>query len=364
MEDNILGRGIDGLKELRYKLIQSDRYQNENSQYKGEVKKLDKAIINKEKAIEDELDFTIKKRREEIESTYNQEIAKLKDEIKKIQNKKEKSKNVQVSERIKLETADLSEEYKKMDMEIKQIMKENKSPSFVNTSIFYALYMPKGIKEGIIAIIALLLMLLVIPCGIYFFILPGQKVLYLIITYILTIVLFGGTYILIGSKVKDKYLPMIKEIRVIRTNILKNKTERNKIRKQILKDDDESIYALERYDEKIDKINKDIEGIEGRKKTATEDFRRETIPIITAEIRGHHSEDLLNMNSELKNLNQKTKENDDNIRNLTRDLVENYEAFLGKEFMFVGKIDQVISIMEENDLEKISDGLSQYRKAN
>lgn len=362
MEDNILNSGIEGLKELKEKLIQLDRHQNDNSGLQGDEKKLEKSIKTKEVSIEDEVKLTIKKRKDEIQATYNQEITKSTNKISKIQNKKEKSKEVQKSERVKHETADLTAENEQMNLEIKKTLKDNKIPSFVNTRLFFSLYMPKGTKEFTIILISLLIILIAIPSGVYFFVLPEQKVQYLIIIYSLTVIIFGGIYLLIGNKVKDKHLPFIKEIRVMRTNMAKNKRKIRKIKKKILSDKDDSVYSLEHYDEEIKNIKFEIEGIESRKQEAVTAFDRDTKPIIVEEIRSIYSEELLNMNIQLTTLKEKIRTNDENIKYLSRELVENYEAYLGKEFMSVENIEQLINIMTEKPLQKVSEAIVFYRK--
>lgn len=362
MEENVLNKGIESLKELKEKLVQLDRHQNENSILAGDVKKLEKSIKSKETSIEDEINLTIKKRKEEIVGTYNQEISKSQEEITQIQNKKEQSKKAQKSERVKTETSDLVKEYDQMKKDLKTKVKEDKIPSYANTKLFFALYMPKRAKDYGIILIAILLTLLIIPCGIYFFILPEQRVEYLVIIYIVTVLIFGGLYISIGNRVKDRHLPALKEIRTIRINMLKNEKKRKKISKNISKDKDESIYALDHYDEEINKKNEEIQGIEERKKEALVQFDNETKPVITEEIRGTYSEEQLNLNTQLMNVNQQIKENDENIKYLSRELVENYEAYLGKEFMSVEVINQLIKIMEEKGLETISQAISIYKK--
>ena len=53
MENNILNSGQEGLKDLKDKLIQLDRYQNDNSGLHGDEKKLEKSIKVKEKSMEE-----------------------------------------------------------------------------------------------------------------------------------------------------------------------------------------------------------------------------------------------------------------------------------------------------------------------
>ena len=175
MEENILNGGIEGLQLLRDKLVQLDRYQNDNSLLNIDEKKLEKSIVSKEAAIEEELNLTIKKRKEEIEATYDQEIYKTKEQIKKVETQKNQSKNAQISERIEIETSDLRDEYEQMRLETVNRFKKEKISVSLNTRLFFALYMPKDAKDyGIIAI-ALALLLLALPCGIYFLFFQNKR---------------------------------------------------------------------------------------------------------------------------------------------------------------------------------------------
>lgn len=363
MENNILNKGIEGLQLLRDKLVQLDRYQNDNSLLSLDEKKVEKFIVSKETAIEEELSFTIKKRKEEIETTYDQEIFKAKDQMKKVEIKKEQAKNAQISERIDIETSDLRDEYEQMRLETINKFKKEQIARFLNTKLFFALYMPKSAKDyGIIAI-TLMLLLLVFPCGIYFFILTEQKAIYLVIIYVLTVLIFGALYFIIGSKTKDKHLITMKEVRQIRDNMLKNKIKRKKIAKKIKKDKDESIYSLDRYDEEINKLQNDIDTVANRKKEAVATFDNSTRVIITKEIRGRHEEELLDLKTKLNQLSKKIKDNNENIKYLSLELVDNYEAYLGKEFMSVEKIDRLIGLMEGKNLQNISEAIAMYRKS-
>lgn len=362
MEDNILSSGIEGLKELREKLVQLDRFQNDNSSISVEEKKLEKAIDNKEKAVEEEVGITIKKRKDEIEATYDQEISKTEEQIKKVENNKSKAKNAQVSERIDIETSELRDEYEQMRLEAANKFKKEKIPGFLNSKVFFALYMPKGLKDyGIIALV-LISVLLAIPCSIYFLLISEPKVIHLITIYVLTVLVFGSIYLFLGSKVKDKHLQTMKEVRVIRTNMNKNKAIRNKIQKKIQKDKDESSYSLEAYDEEISKLKEDIEGIADKKKEAVANFDNNTAKIIIEEIKRRHEEELINLNTELKQLSEKARNNNENIKYLSLDLVDNYEAYLGKELMSVEKIDQFIGLMDEKNLLNISEAISMHKK--
>ena len=136
------------------------------------------------------------------------------------------------------------------------------------------------------------------------FILPEQKALYLVIIYVLTVLVFGALYFVIGSKTKDKHLSTMKEVRQIRDNMSKNKAKR-KDREKNQRDKDESVYSLDRYDEEINKLQDDIDIVANRKKEAIATFDNNTKAIITKEIRGRHEEQLLDLKTKLKQLSEK-----------------------------------------------------------
>ena len=190
------------------------------------------------------------------------------------------------------------------------------------------------------------------------------KALYLVIIYVLTVLVFGALYFVIGSKTKDKHLSTMKEVRQIRDNMSKNKAKRKKIERRIKRDKDESVYSLDRYDEEINKLQDDIDIVANRKKEAIATFDNNTKAIITKEIRGRHEEQLLDLKTKLKQLSEKIKHNNENIKYLSLELVDNYEAYLGKEFMYVEKIDQLIALIEDKNLQNISEAITMYRKSN
>lgn len=364
MNENILKGGVEQLDLLKEKLIELDRYQNENSSLGGEEKRLVKLIASKEKEIEEEIDRTVRKRREEIEATYDQEIVKEQKLIKKVEGSKNKDKSAQISDRIEMETAQLKETYDQMIGEVKGKFRQEKIPRLFNTKVFYALYLPTGIRDYLIIMIAILFSLLVVPCGIYFFILQDQKVIYLILIYFLTVLIFGGIYIFIETKVKEKHLTTLKDVQSIRTNMLKNKIKRNKIKKKILKDKNDSSYALEHYDKEIKRINLDIEDILVKKKEALSYFDKNTRLVITKEIQDGFKEELMDLNKELEVINERNKETSEKIKDLTLELVNDYEAYIGREFMSLEKINSLIELIKEEKLTSVSEAITAYNQRN
>ena len=167
MSNAILHGGIDELNTIKEHVMELNGFQERNAELLKEEIRLDKLIAGKEKDLADETESTLKKRKSELTATYESQLSTLNARNKKIRAKKEKDKGVKVSERISVETAELRDKNKELALEIKAKLKTGKTPKICNTTLFYALFMPKGIVELFLFILSLLVVFLAIPFGIY-----------------------------------------------------------------------------------------------------------------------------------------------------------------------------------------------------
>lgn len=362
MEENILSGGIEELKKVRSKLSELSGYRENNHILTAEEAKLNKNIINREKAINEEIIGTVRKRKEEIEDTYEEQVNETRSRIKKVLDRKEKSKNTKISERIESETAQLREEYDRLKLEGKTVLKQDQVPSFCNTGLYYALYMPKGIGDIIVIGIVLLLVLLVIPCSVYFLVLQDKGMIYLALVYFITVILFGGAYMLIDSSTKEKHGASIRKVREIRDRLAANKRKRNRIRNRILNDKDESTYGLDEYDKELQELDGGVNAILEQRKDALEVFENTTRFVIGEEIKLRHQEELNKLKAEYDRVCTEVKKTEGNITVLSMEIARNYEVYLGKEFMSVDRIDQLIETMTENHFTTVSDAIARLKQ--
>jgi hypothetical protein len=361
MDGNILSGGLEELNKVKESLIKLNGYKSDNDNLVIEEARLEKSIQAKEKAISDEISNTVKKRKDEIETTYDEQIKVTQTRSKKIRNKKEKSKNAKVAERIELETADLKEEYRQMMIDSKSILKRDKAPAFCSTRLFYALYLPKGFGDLLIIFIHLLIVLLGIPCGIYFFLLPEEKILYLILIYFITVIVFGGIYKLVESKTKDKHGDAVRQVRKIRNNLSLNKKKQKKIEKKIITDRDESPYGLDKFNEELQELDQEFSAIANQKKEALAAFENTTKTVISEEIKSRNQEELTNLKQEYDKVYSNIKIAEDNIKTLSLEIASKYEAYLGKEFIIVERLNALSELMTQNNLTTISEAIAEFK---
>lgn len=362
MEGNILSGGIKDLNDIKNKLLELKDYEEKNDALNAEEAKLEKSIKSKEKTIAEEIAGTSKKRKEEIETTYDEQLEKTSARIKKIRNRKEKSKSEKITERIQIETADLREEYLLTAMDIKTIIKQNKLPSICKTRLFFSLYFPKGTGDILVIILLLSTILLILPSAIYTFLLPENNMFYLIMVYVAIVIFFGGTYMLLDANIKNKYMDSLKKISKLRQNLRFNKRRQKSIRNVILKDKDESKYGLDNFNQELIEMDNERDIISQQKKDALSLFENTTRFVIGEEIKARHQEELTALKKDYGKAYVEIKDTEEKIKNLTIELLNTYEAFIGKEFMNAEKLDALAEIMQEKQIGTISEAITYYKE--
>lgn len=359
MDNAILHAGIDELNTIKEQVMELTGYQEKNEELLKEEGRLDKLIFSKEKDMNDEIESTLKKRRNELSESYEAQMATLSSREKKVKAKKEKDKGAKMTERIAEETAELREENKAHALEIKAIQKAEKIPAFCRTTLFFAFFMPKTGTEILLLVLCLLLFFLVIPFGLYLWLFAEKTgEIALALLYLVMILLVGGVYLTINNRIKEKHLEAIRKICDIRNLYYKNKRSINKIRRGIRKDEDESLYGLEQYDDELKEINTEIQRISGEEKEALNAFEAETTPQIKAEIKNRYEEEISSLKQTQKNVAAEQKAAEEKVKELSLMMSKQYEIYLGKDMLSVAKLDKLISHIEKGDAADIGGALA------
>ena len=143
MQNNVFSENVDYLYQVQTDLEAVEQLKKELAEYKNQEKNLKKAIVTEEKSIQDEIAQTIRKRKNEIEKTYDNQIEANKSKSRSVKAKRDKAKSKRVDERVSEETADLTEENRQLQVEMKTLFKANHVPAFCRSGIFYSLFMTK-----------------------------------------------------------------------------------------------------------------------------------------------------------------------------------------------------------------------------
>jgi hypothetical protein len=359
--NNLLSGGIEQLSEIKECMLELYGYQSNNDSFLLEEEMLEKSIASLEQAMREEVQETTKKRRQEISGTFDKQEDKLQTRTRRIREKRERSKNAKVSQRIDAETSTIRAENSGLMLEAKTLFKQKHIPTLCNTKLYYALYSPSCFTDILVILGALLFTLLLIPCGVYFLLLPQGQILYLILTYVLTVIFFGGLYLILGNRTKEKYSQEIQTVKGFRGQVRVNKRKIAVIRRNIRKDRDESTYGLQDFDVELAKLEQERAEVADQKKEALSTFDNSTAAIIASEIEANYNARLTTQREEYEKIKVASGNAEEKIKVLTIKMASEYEAFLGKEFMSLKQIDTLINMIQAGNATNISEAVAFYK---
>ena len=335
--------------------------QNTRDQVAAEEKRLSRELEAAKKAMTDQITQTARKRRDEISSGYDKEIAKGQEKLRKARLSREKAKSKGVKERIADETSELREQNRKLKLQMKTSFQQNQVPFYCNSTLYYALYLPRGLQEIIILLAAVLVCFLAVPCLIYFLI-PGRHSWYLAAIYFADVILFGGIYVTIGNRTKLTYQPALKQGRAIRNTLRANQKKIRVITHSIEKDGNEDIYNLEKYDDEISCVEHELSQIAERKKEALNTFETVTKNIISDEITQHHMEKIRGLEQKIKETQMGLRELDARIREENIHITDTFGPYLGQEFLKPERLTELARLIQDGSAANLTEAMELYRK--
>lgn len=364
MEDkNLLSGGVEELNEIKEYLLELRGNQSNSETLLAEEERLERSVSSMEKAIADEIQSTVKKRRDEIADTFDKQIDKTKARMKRIRERRDRKKHSKMSERIDMETAALYVENNHLQLEADTLLRQRRLPAFVNSKLYYALYSPSCFTDVLLIIATLLIAFIAIPCSIYFLLLPKENELYLIIIYVAAILLFGGAYLMIGSRTKERSPEDVVKVKGIRSNIRVNRKKIAVIKNNIRKDRDESAYGLQSYDEELAILDKEVSDLTVQKKDALAVFDNTTRQVIASDIQSLSVGKLNALKTEYENVVSETKKSDEKIKALSIKIANEYEPLIGKDFMTLDRLESLTNIILAGTAANISEAITFYKQS-
>lgn len=369
MQSSVFNENVDYLYQVQTDLEAVEQLKKELVEYKNQEKNLKRAIAVEEKSIQDEIAQTIRKRKMEIEKAYDTQIEANKSKSRKMKVKRDKAKSARMDERVSEETADLAEENRQLQVEMRTLFKANRVPSFCRSGLFYSLFMTKRLHEILVLIITCLLVYLVLPAAMYclsvlvFFKDAKEVTLFSALTVSYTVALFNLIYIFVLNNIKVKHFETLKEGRIIKDKIAANKRQMRAIRNTISKDKDDSQYGLERFDDKLSELDDELRNISKEKQDAMTLFENETKQVLTDEVNDRRLAKVEKMKEDVEILEDNISVLEEDIKASTIAVANNYGAILGKDFCTPAKVADLISLMEDGTAETVSEAMAAYKGA-
>ncbi|MDD3253672.1 MAG: hypothetical protein PHV18_14065 [Lachnospiraceae bacterium] len=330
-------------------------------QLEQDENRLEKALEAEKKLVADAIQQTIKKRREEINTSYDREITRAQEQMKKTRTQREKAKSQGVKERIAEETSELHAHNQELEARMKTTFRKSHVPAFCRTRLYYSLYFPRWAKELLVLLLYVLLVFLALPYGLYLLI-PERRPLFLAGIYLADILVFGGIYMSVGNHTKVQYMEALREGRQILDQMHANRKKIQVITSTIRKDRNESLYNLEKYDDEIARMQQELSDVAAKKKDALSTFESVTKTILQDEIEHNHKEKLDQLQNEYDGVREQLKSTSSELKEKRLHLTDQYETHLGTEFLDAFKIQDLIRLIRGGQAANITEAIEQYQK--
>ncbi len=352
---------LEFLERARETVAELSVAEDREKKMQQDEQRIKRSLETETRQMTDAVQTTIKKRRQEIVSSYDAEMGKVQEQMKKARAKREKARNQGMKERIEEETSELHSYNKELRDRMRETFRKDHVPLFCRNQWYFSLYFPRWGRELLQVLLAVLLVFLALPWGVYM-LLPEQKTVWLVLIYLADIVVLGGIYVVIGNRTKLKHLEALQEGRQILDQIYANDKKIRVITSTIRKDKNEAFYNLEKYDDEIARLEQEFNEVADRKREALNTFETVTKNILQDEIESRYREKIQTMQTELDGLRIQMKETDAELKERRMTIANDYAGHLGREFLEPFKLQELAGILREDRAATITDAMEVYRK--
>lgn len=181
-------------------------------------------------------------------------------------------------------------------------------------------------------------------------------------TYFVVIILVVFIYLLIAGKTKKKHEDGLKNIRQLRERIQGNNRQVRKITRAIRKDNNEEVYELGDFDARIKEVEDEIKRISDEKEKALLNFDENISNDIVKEIESKEMPRINDLQKEYDETVSQKESLEEIVKETSLKISSEYEAYIGKEYTNLERIDALIKIMENGQAQTVSQAIDLYKR--
>ncbi len=369
MAENVFKESKEYLVSARGEVIERDNMSAEIASLKASLKKINKNIASEERSISDEIESTIKKRRQQVEDTYDDRLDDNRDRKKKLMSKRDKKKAQRMNARYEKETKHLRDAERDLDVELKTLLRKNHVPSCIGSRLYFIMFMPRGLSEIGFAILSFLIYFGGIPALAMLLIkklvletkdninMAFWCVLVASVAVVIQLIIYFG----ILSATKLRHNNVLEQARSIIDKSKANKRQMSAIRNSINKDKDESKYNLGSYDDKLAELDSEADAIGQEKQEALRNFDDNTVSAITDEINDRRLQILQDMKAQKAETEERIAVVEKQYSDKVLQITNKYASYLGEELCREDKLADLIALIEDEQAETVSEAISVYK---
>ncbi len=320
------------LKEAKSAIIDLNDKKKELKALKDKNESLDRSLRNLEKKQSDCIEKTTRDKKNELLKQYETLYAQAEKTIREREEVRAKAKSQKIRAIIDEGTAGVKEECEKINEELKQKMKDEGIPFFVNTKLFYALFMPNVFSDFVLMFLIIIGVVVGIPCFVYIHY-KFKDPIWLVVLIIAAIFIYGCFILLIDHIFVHKKREEIAECAKIRREYLKAKKEISKKADRVRREIKDDQLALDTYDYDIKKAKEDRQKVVDEKELALKHFEDEVKEQIKQEVIHAAKKDFDELEEKIVDAKNELMTTTEEVNKKEAEVKEKYEGELGKDLM-------------------------------
>ena len=153
----------------------------------------------------------------------------------------------------------------------------------------------------------------------------------------------------------------LREGRSIRNRIQANKKQMKAIARTIRRDKNDAVYNLEKFDDEIAQLDQDLLQTNKKKKEALAAFDTVTKTILSDEIMESNKPEIDRLQGELAKAVEELKAVRTELKEKTLYTAENFEAYTGKEFMTMERLEALEGFIRAGEARNISEAVTVFK---
>ena len=266
------------------KELKLEEMKNQINILKGKASTLESNIKTMEKETEEAIGKMIYEKRKGLERSYGEVLKEAEQRLKAKEKEKVEERKKNIEKVVKENTKETREGITYLKNHIKNVLKENNIPSFVNSTFYMGVWCPSTVVEWCIRLLVIAIVLL-IPTIISFVVakdnlitaFPNAVCRYIIIALIYFGVIFIASLIwLLVDKMTKKNIDVLNEVKEFRKNILDNNKKIAEITKKTNEEMTDDKFDYTKIDRDIEAGKLEVENYKKKKEEAITHFETVT----------------------------------------------------------------------------------------
>lgn len=337
---------ISALKTLEEQLSELDQLNRSVTEQSESLKQAERALELYQARIKEETESMIKERRESLQTSLKKEVRVAERRMERAVKRRNQERNKQLKQRIQDSIADDQEQIEELKSQIKELVRSEDLPAYCGTRFWHRLFMPCKVMDFVTLILLGLLFSIGLP-GVIYFMIPNRQLWYAYILLPLFVLLTLYPYLYVLQNTREQHKEVLLNIRKKFQMMEEVEQEIEDITKTITESEDDSAYALEKQDDRLNLARDRMEQMRAKQSQELTDFETKTKADIVKEFKEQSQEKENELQNVIQRLSRERSLTMEMASELHLKIVDTYESELGAENLSLTRVRAMLKELDQ-----------------